>query len=76
MRSVVWGSGAIGGVVGAGMAAAREDVLMVDIVPEHDQAMNERGLVIKSGAGEQLVPVRAALPAQVSGTFDLLFLTV
>ena len=76
MRILVWGSGAIGGPVGAGMAAAGEDVLMVDIVPEHVAAINERGLVIKTAAGEQLVTVRAALPAQVSGTFDLVFLAV
>lgn len=76
MRIAVWGSGAIGGVVGAGMAAAGEDVLMVDVVAEHVSAMNARGLRIKFGAGEQLVPVRAALPADVTGTFDLVFLAV
>ena len=76
MRIAVWGSGAIGGVVGAAMAAAGENVLMVDIVPEHVAAMNDRGLLIKSAAGERRVRVRAALPAQASGTFDLVFLAV
>ncbi|MBI3042199.1 MAG: 2-dehydropantoate 2-reductase [Betaproteobacteria bacterium] len=76
MKSAVWGSGAIGGVVGAAMAAASEDVLLVDIVPDHVRAMNESGLVIKSAAGEQRVPVRAALPGEVIGTFDLVFLAV
>src|SRR6185295_9955153 len=76
MKSVVWGSGAIGGVVGAAMAAAGEDVLLVDIVPEHVRSMNEAGLVIRSARDEQRVPVRAALPAQVTGTFDLVFLAV
>ena len=72
----MWGSGAIGGVVGAGMAAAGEDVLMVDIMPEHVAAMNERGLNVKYGTTEQRVKVKAALPAQVTGTFDLVFLAV
>jgi len=76
MRIAVWGSGAIGGVVGAAMAAAGEDVMLVDIVPEHVDAMNDRGLLIKSAAGEQRVTVHATLPAQVSGTFDLAFLAV
>jgi 2-dehydropantoate 2-reductase len=76
MRIAVWGSGAIGGVVGAGMAAAGEDVLMIDIVPEHVAAMNERGLLVKFGATEQRVAVRAALPVEVTGTFDLVFLAV
>ena len=76
MKSAIWGSGAIGGVVGAAMAAAGEDVLLVDVVPEHVQAMNESGLVIKSASGEQRVPVRAALPEEATGTFDLVFLVV
>lgn len=76
MRCAIWGSGAIGGVVGAGMAAAGEDVLLVDIVPEHIEAMNARGLRIKAAGGEQCTPVRAALRDQVSGTFDLVFLAV
>jgi 2-dehydropantoate 2-reductase len=76
MRIAVWGSGAIGGVAGAGMAAAGEDVLLVDIMPEHVAAMNERGLLVKFGKEEERVPVRAALPAQVTGTFDLVFLAV
>ena len=76
MKSAVWGSGAIGGVVGAGMAAGSENVLLVDVVPQHVDTMNDRGLLIKSAAGEQLVPVRAALPEQVSGAFDLVFLAV
>ena len=37
---------------------------------------NERGLLVKFGTEEQRVPVRAALPAQVTGTFDLVFLAV
>jgi 2-dehydropantoate 2-reductase len=76
MRSAIWGTGAIGGLVGAGMAANGEDVLLVDVVPEHVNAMNERGLTIKSAAGERTARVRAALPEQVSGTFDFIFLAV
>jgi len=76
LKTAVWGSGAIGGVVGAGIAAAGEDVLLVDIVPEHVSAMNEHGLLIKSATGEQRVPVRAALPEQVRGKLDLVFLGV
>lgn len=76
MKSAIWGSGAIGGVIGAAMAAAGEDVLLVDVVPEHVREMNENGLVIRSAAGERRVKVRAALPQDVTGTFDLVFLGV
>jgi len=76
MKSAIWGSGAIGAVVGAGMAAAGEDVLLVDIVPEHVSAMNERGLLIKTADGERRISVRAALPSAVDGRFDFVFLAV
>lgn len=76
MRCAVWGSGAIGGVVGAGIAAAGEDVLLVDIVPEHVQAMNESGLVIDTAGEKRRVQVRAALPQDVAGAFDVVFLAV
>ncbi len=76
MKSAVWGAGAIGGVVGAAMAANGEDLILVDVVPEHVRTMNERGLTIKSAQGEHLVRVRAALPEEVSGTFDFIFLAV
>jgi 2-dehydropantoate 2-reductase len=58
------------------MAAAGEDVVLVDIVPEHVNVMNERGLLIKFAGAGQRVAVHAALPEQVSGTFDLVFLAV
>ena len=76
MKCAVWGSGAIGAVVGAGMAAAGEDVLLVDVVPAHVHAMNDSGLVIRTADGEQRVPVHASLPEGVDGTFDLVFLAV
>src|SRR5512140_347208 len=76
MKIAIWGSGAIGGVVGAGMTGAGEDVLMVDVNAEHVAAMNERGLTVKFGKEEKNVKVRAATPEQVTGTFDLVFLAV
>lgn len=76
MKLAVYGVGAIGGVVGAGLAAAGEDVVLVDVVPEHIAAMNRSGLVIRSASDEQRVPVRAALPEAISGAFDLVFLAV
>jgi 2-dehydropantoate 2-reductase len=76
MKLAVYGVGAIGGVVGAGLTAAGEDVLLVDVVAEHVEAMNRSGLRIRSAEGEQRVAVRAVLPDAVSGTFDLVILAV
>ena len=75
-KYAVWGAGAIGGVVGAGMARAGEDVLLVDVVPEHVNAINGSGLVVRMAGEEERTRVRAAVPNEVEGTFDLVFLAV
>jgi len=54
----MYGAGAIGGIVGAHMAQAGEDLLFVDKVAEHVAAMNARGLRI-TGSKELTVPARA-----------------
>ena len=41
---LIWGSGAIGGTIGAYLARSGSDVLMVDMVAEHVEAMNREGL--------------------------------
>ena len=46
----IYGAGAIGGLTGACLARAGEDVLMVDKVADHVEAMNRRGLRITGGA--------------------------
>jgi 2-dehydropantoate 2-reductase len=76
MELAVYGIGAIGGVVGAGLTSAGEEVTLVDVVPEHVAAMNRAGLRIRSAEGEQRVAVRAALPDAVGGALDLVFLAV
>jgi 2-dehydropantoate 2-reductase len=76
VKLAVYGVGAIGGVVGAGLAEAGEDVLLVDVVPEHVAAMNESGLRVRAATGERHVKVRAALPEAVRDSFDLVFLAV
>jgi 2-dehydropantoate 2-reductase len=75
MTITIYGSGAIGGIMGAGMANAGEDVLFVDKAPEHVQAMNAAGLRI-SGAKSLTVPARAVLPEDLEGPLGLVFLAV
>ncbi len=73
---LIWGAGAIGGVLGAYWARAGLPVLMVDVVPEHAAACRTTGLVI-SGPVEQfrqLVP--AVLPDQVRGEYEIIVLAV
>ena len=75
MSITIYGAGAIGGLVGACMARAGEDVLLVDKVPEHVQAMNDKGLRI-SGFDNFTVRVRACLPADLRGPLGVTFLAV
>ncbi|WP_127753633.1 2-dehydropantoate 2-reductase [Devosia sp. 1566] len=73
---LIWGGGAIGGTLGAFMARAGEDVLLVDIVPEHVAAINENGLLIEGPVETFTQPMKAALPAEVTGKFKTVILAV
>lgn len=75
MTITIYGAGAIGGLTGACLARAGEDVLLVDKVAEHVDAMNRKGLRI-SGAEEFTVPVRACVPDDLHGPLGLTFLAV
>jgi 2-dehydropantoate 2-reductase len=70
------GAGAIGGTVGAFLHEAGYDVTLVDVVPEHVEAMNERGLRITGYRGDRIVPVKAVLPADVQAPLGVTFLCV
>src|SRR5215210_2912445 len=71
----IYGSGAIGGIVGACMAKAGENVLFVDKAADHVKAMNETGLRI-SGTKTLQVPARAVVPEDLKGPLGLVFLAV
>ncbi len=73
---LIWGAGAIGGTLGAWWARAGEDVLMVDIVPEHVHACRTDGVSI-SGPVEtftQVVP--SVTPDELEGRFSRVVLAV
>jgi 2-dehydropantoate 2-reductase len=73
---LIWGAGAIGGILGAYWARAGMAVQMVDIVEEHARACSTSGLNI-SGPVEQfrqIVP--CVTPQQVRGTYKVIVLAV
>lgn len=73
---LIWGAGAIGGTLGAYWARAGEDVMMVDIVPEHVQACRTSGLSI-SGPVETFTQVVPSLtPDELEGRFSRIVLAV
>ena len=73
---LIWGAGAIGGILGAYWARAGVPVLMVDIVPEHVAACTTVGLSIEGPveAFTQVVP--CVTPKQVTGTYSRIVLAV
>ena len=73
---LIWGAGAVGGTLGAYLARAGEDVLLVDIAADHVAAMNRSGLAIEGPVEQFIQPVRAATPADVSGQFRRVILAV
>ncbi len=73
---LIWGAGAIGGILGAYWARAGVPVLMVDIVPEHVTACATTGLVIDGPveAFTQVVP--CVTPDQLEGSYSRIVLAV
>src|SRR5918997_1354722 len=73
---LIWGAGAIGGTLGAYLSRAGEDVLLVDIVEAHVDAMKRDGLFIEGPVETFRQPVQAAMPAEVQGRFKRIILAV
>ncbi len=73
---LIWGAGAIGGTIGACLVRAGEDVLFVDSAADHVAAMRQDGLGIEGPIERFAVPVRAAMPGEVTGRFDRILLCV
>lgn len=73
---VIWGSGAIGGTIGAHLSRAGHEVLFVDTVPEHVAAIEAGRLVIEGPVAQFTSGGRAATPDKVTGRHKLIILAV
>jgi 2-dehydropantoate 2-reductase len=75
---LIWGSGAIGGTVGAYLKRAGLDVSFVDIVPEHIAAIRDpaRGLAITGPVDAFSIVAPAFEPSKVEGEWKRIFLSV
>ena len=73
---VIWGAGAIGGTIGAYLARAGHQVLMVDVDKDHVARMQAEGLRIEGPVDDFSVRVRAATPETLIDRFDLILLAV
>ncbi|MGP3699266.1 2-dehydropantoate 2-reductase [Rhodobacter sp. NSM] len=75
MRICIFGAGAIGGYMGAKLAAAGADVSLVARGP-HLAAMQARGLTLIEDGEERTVPVRASADPADLGAQDYVILTL
>lgn len=73
---LIWGAGAIGGLLGAYWARAGHDVLLVDINDEHVAACNNRGLRIEGPVVQFEQAVNALSPDRVVGRWHHVVLAV
>ncbi|CAA9442525.1 MAG: 2-dehydropantoate 2-reductase [uncultured Rubrobacteraceae bacterium] len=70
------GAGAIGGTVGAYLDEAGYDVTLVDVSPEHVEAIRERGLRIMGARGDKTFHPRIILSEDLSEPLGSTFLCV
>ena len=73
---LIWGAGAIGGILGAYWARAGVPVLMVDIVPDHVAACATSGLSIAGPVEQFTQVVPRVTPEQPTGTYSRIVLAV
>lgn len=73
---LIWGAGAIGGVLAAYWARAGVPVQMVDIVAEHASACSTSGLNISGPVEQFRQVVPCVTPQQLQGTFGTIVLAV
>ncbi len=73
---VVWGAGAIGGIIGAHLRRAGMPVIFVDIVPEHVAAIRDGQLAVEGPVAAFTTGGEACLPEAMTGRHRLIILAV
>ena len=73
MRSMVYGAGSLGTILGACLSENGADVLLVSRNVDHIEALRREGAHIV-GTVDRRVPVKACLPEEIEGTFDVIYL--
>jgi len=75
MRIALVGVGSMGTIIGALAARGGEDIVLVDVNEPHVKAMNDKGARI-TGHMQLTVPVKAILPSEMEGVYDLVIYLV
>lgn len=71
MHVALVGAGAIGTILGALLAKAGNDITLVDAYSDHVDAINKNGVRL-IGYLDETIPVKAVLPQDMSGQYDLI----
>lgn len=74
MKIAVVGAGAMGSVYAGLLAAAGNDVSVVDAWREHVEAINRAGLRVEGASGDRIVPIRAVTEASEIDPVELVVL--
>jgi 2-dehydropantoate 2-reductase len=74
MKVALLGAGSVGTIIGALIAAGGEDIVLVDSYAEQVDMLNTYGVRI-TGHLERLLPVKAILPEEMEGKYDLVIST-
>jgi len=73
MKYAIYGAGSLGTVLGAYLTKNGVDVELINRNKDHVKALNEKGAHI-TGKVEFQTPVKAILPEEMSGEYDIIFL--
>ena len=73
MRYAIYGAGSLGTVLGAYLTKNGVDIDMVNHNKAHVEALRAHGAVIE-GTVQMTAPVRALLPEEMEGPYDVIFL--
>ena len=76
MPILIWGAGAIGGLLGAYWAREGHDVTLVDIDTEHVAACQRSGMTISGPVARFNQPVNAITPDKLTGQWPCIVLAV
>lgn len=71
MRIAIMGAGSLGTILGAYIAKAGKDVVLIDPYEEHVKTLNEQGAHVV-GTVDFVQPVRAITPDGMEGVYDLI----
>ena len=78
MKIAILGAGALGCAIGGVLTEAGHEVWLINRNPEQVEAMNSRGLTLRTAGVDRTVPVRAATTSQgvAGGVVDLVIVLV